>query len=561
MTRARVRGASLGPRARAAALALATAAVFSPVLRNGFVDYDDPANILHNPWLGRLDAAGLSWPFTATLGGHFQPLAWLSLSLDKALWGLDPLGFHLTALLIHAATAAVLFLFLRGLLGGDDEADLPALAAAALYAWHPLRVESVAWATERRDLLCAFFLVLAAEAYRRAVARNAREPRLDAVLVAFAGAMFSKVIAAVFPPLLVLLDLTLLRRPVGLKRALVEKTPLAVVAAAGIALTLRAQGLSGAASPPWVSAFGDRLLVFAWTPGWTLWKTALPTGLAPYLSPDFASRSGLLLPVAGLTAALWGALAWAAASRRAGPAALLAGFLTTLVPALGLFRTGTQLCADRFTLLPAVVLAVGAAFALRRGGRRWSFAGLGLAGLFAAAAAAQLPVWRDAVSFWSRAMTVDAGPVAMTSAVAALDAAGRAPEAAALRARVRAEHPDSSAALAYAAEDAAAKGDWRAAEPLVARAVAADPYAPALRIGHGVILYRLDRVPEALAEFVAATERGPENAAAWHLRAAALARLGCLGEAEDAVRRALALDGDRADSRDLLERLLRAREK
>src|SRR5258708_2301437 len=138
----RRRGWTIPPAAAwSAALALGTCAAFWPILSNGFVNWDDPPTILGNGQLGRFDADALIWAFRTPAMGHFQPLAWLSLSLDKALWGLNPWGFHLTALVLHAASAVLLFFLLRRLLGTGRGDDAPAAAAAALFAWHPLRVE------------------------------------------------------------------------------------------------------------------------------------------------------------------------------------------------------------------------------------------------------------------------------------------------------------------------------------------------------------------------------------------------------------------------------------
>lgn len=557
-----IRSEKLGPRAfcAAALLAAGSAAVFAPILRNAFVNWDDSANIARNPWLGRLDAAGLSWPFTATLGGHFQPLAWLSLSLDKAVWGLRPAGFHLTSLLLHAAATAVLFQFLRGLLGGSREADLPAAAATALFAWHPLRVESVAWATERRDQLFILFLLLAAEAYRRAVVRDARRPKLDLSLVLFAFALLSKVVAAIFPFLLICLDLGALRRPLSLKKLVVEKSAFFVCAFAVLALTVRAQFLSGAAAQPWVSAWSDRALVFAWTPGWAAWKSCLPFSLTPFVSPDLAERRLSFATVSLCTLGLWVGLVVAFVQKRAGLASLATAVFLGLAPALGVFRSGIQLSADRFTLLPAAALSVGVAFALKKWGRRAAAAGLAVALGFGVLANRQCLVWRDSVSLWTRAMDVDPGPVPAMNAVDALLAAHEPARAEALKARVQAEHPESSLALFYAAEAPARAGNWPAAEALLARAVAADQFSASMRVAHGVVLYRLDRFPEALGEFEAATVRSPENADAWHLLGVADARLGHFVEAEDAVRHALALEAGRTDSQELLTRLEAARQ-
>ncbi len=545
---------------RAAALVFAgTAAVFSPALLNGFVNWDDPANILHNPWLGRFDVAGLGRLFSSTLGGHFQPLAWLSLSLDKALWGLRPFGYHLTGVLLFAAASALLFLFLRGLLGGGSDADLPAAAAAVLFAWHPLRVESVAWATERRDQLSLLFLILAAELYRRAVARDPRTPRLDAALVAFAAALLTKVFSVVFPVLLLALDLGALRRPVGHKRLLEEKLSFFIVAACGLSLTVRAQFLSGAAAAAVPGTWQDRLGVFAWTPGWTVWKTAFPRGLTAFVSTG--QSPSLFAAMTALTVLLWAAVAYALLRRRAGPAALGVAFFAALSPSLGLFRSGNQLSADRFTLVPAVVLSVGAAFGLARLGRRAGLGALVLAAALGALAARQTLSWRDSATLWTRAVELDLSPLSAMNAVEALSSAGRTAEAETVKARVQAELPDSGLAIGYAAERAVSRGgDWVTGERLTARAVAVEPTAAVLRVQHGVALFNLGRVPEALSEFQTAVRLSPESADAWHLLGMALARRGRLEDAEEAVHRALDLDSERPDSRELLARLEAARQ-
>ncbi len=150
-------------------IAALTFAAFLPVLRNGFVSWDDDKNFVENPHFRGLGLEQLHWMWTTFHMGHYVPLSWMTLGADYSLWGMNPAGYHLTSLLLHAANAVVVFLLARRLLAvnsreATSDADVPvALAAgfaALVFALHPLRVESVAWATERRDVLSGLFFFL-----------------------------------------------------------------------------------------------------------------------------------------------------------------------------------------------------------------------------------------------------------------------------------------------------------------------------------------------------------------------------------------------------------------
>jgi hypothetical protein len=198
--------------------ALAALAVFAPAVRLPFVSWDDLTNVVNNPHL-RLDGPGLSWILSGASLGHWAPLTWLSLALDRAVWGLDPRGFHLTSVLLHALDAGLFFLLARRLLrpafpAGD--ADLAAVFAALVWALHPLRVESVAWVSERRDVLsgalilgCLLAWVRGAEAGEDARGESWRR----AAFLLGAAAMAAKVFAVVLPLLLLVLDDRLRGRP------------------------------------------------------------------------------------------------------------------------------------------------------------------------------------------------------------------------------------------------------------------------------------------------------------------------------------------------------------
>ena len=208
------------------AVALVTALVFLPALANGFLVWDESSLLLRNPWYRGLRPSNIAWMFTTRLMGHWMPLNWLSFGLDYALWGMNPVGYHLTNVVLHAANAAVFYAVALRLLGlalperltaDRGRLRLGALAAALLFSLHPLRVESVAWVTERRDVLSGLFYLLAILAYLRycedrTVGRPSGGRFYWAALALCALALLSKAMAVSLPVILLLLDLYPLRR-------------------------------------------------------------------------------------------------------------------------------------------------------------------------------------------------------------------------------------------------------------------------------------------------------------------------------------------------------------
>src|SRR5712691_7147403 len=195
-------------------IAFSTFAAFLPALQNQFVDWDDQSNFLHNPHYRGLGWTQLGWMWT-THRGHYIPLTWMTFGLDYLLWGMNPLGYHLTNLLLHAANAVVFFFLVRRLLtralpSSSERGHALAVSAAfsaLVFAIHPLRVESVAWATERRDVLSGLFYLSAVLAYLRACDREERGRGWYWGAVAlFAGALFSKSMAVNLPIVLMILD-------------------------------------------------------------------------------------------------------------------------------------------------------------------------------------------------------------------------------------------------------------------------------------------------------------------------------------------------------------------
>ena len=201
------------------AVCLLSFLAFLPALQAGFVNWDDTANLLNNPHFRGLGWPQLRWMLTSTLMGHYIPLTWLSLGVNYALGGMVPWGYHLGNLLLHAASAGVFYVVARRLLAAgfaarDLSIALGAALAALAFGVHPLRAESVAWVTERRDVLCGLFYLLAVLAYLRGVEGGGaiRSGWRAASLLAFGAALLSKAMAMTLPATLLLLDLYPLRR-------------------------------------------------------------------------------------------------------------------------------------------------------------------------------------------------------------------------------------------------------------------------------------------------------------------------------------------------------------
>ena len=399
-------------------IAALTLAVHARALSNGFVSLDDEPYVTGNPQVGAgLSWQGIRWAFTTTTEANWHPLTWISHMADVELYGLDPFGHHLTNLLIHAANAVlVLLLFFRT--AGRIRASA---MVAALFAVHPLRVESVAWVAERKDVLCALFGLLAMLAYARSVRTGSRGSRFSAVAL-FAMSLLSKPMLVTLPFLLLLLDFwplermrapdgSLSREPALWRRLVFEKWPFLLLSASSSIVTLWAQKTGG--------AMADNKLALSARLG-----NALASYLA-YLGKTFAPFSlSVLYPhpgkaawTAGLAAAILAAISICAiywARRRPYAAVGWFWFLGALVPVIGFVQVGWQARADRYTYLPSIGLAVVCVWGL--GDLARSF-GLGprVPGAVALAALGSLSLltWRE-IGYWKDSETLYARGLATT---------------------------------------------------------------------------------------------------------------------------------------------------
>jgi hypothetical protein len=346
-------------------LAVAAATAYTGAFGHDFVNYDDPQYVAKNPYVTHgLSRSGWTWAWTTSLGGNWHPLTWLSWQADVELCGMRPAVFHRTNIFLHAANTMLLFWALWSLSGARWQSAL----VAAFFGLHPLHVESVAWISERKDVLSTFFGLAALVAY----ASFARRPSVWRYLFVagfFVLSLLSKAMLVTLPCVLVLLDFWPLarwrpeeaassRRRRG--RLVLEKAPLLALAAAACVFTLYAQKNVGAVASSQSLTLSDRLANSVVSYTTYLRKTVWPLDLAlPYphlhgrLSAWHVACSGLVLAAVTLLAVR---------SRRRAPYFAVGWFwyLGTLVPVIGLVQVGEQALADRYTYFPLVGVFIAA---------------------------------------------------------------------------------------------------------------------------------------------------------------------------------------------------------
>ena len=407
------------------------ALAFAHVGDNGFVTYDDPGYLRRNTVVQQgLTADGVGWAFTTYRMANWHPLTWVSHMVDVELFGMRPRGHHLMSAGLHALNA-VLLLWALARLG---RRVWPAALAAALFAVHPLRVESVAWASERKDVLAGTFFMRALLAYGRLRERPDDRQAVGWSAVWMAFGLLAKPMLVTLPFVLLLLDVWPLRRlrlgsagddatggaadgagGVGLGRLLVEKLPHFALAAASSVVTVLAQSAGGAVSSLEALPLAERLANVAVAYVGYLRMAVWPTELAFYY-PFTAVSTGAAAAATG--ALLLASVVLVVAGLRRGAAAgwLAVGwlwFVGMLVPVIGVVQVGSQALADRYAYLPLVGLSLlpawGLAALARRGGAaRGAAVALGLA-LVAACVPltrAQVGVWRNTRSLCEHALAL-----------------------------------------------------------------------------------------------------------------------------------------------------------
>lgn len=534
----------------ALAVAALTIVVFLPALRNDFVNWDDYDLLVDNPHYRGLGWQQLAWMFSTFHQGHYQPLSWITLAVDYYLWGVNPVGYHLTNILLHGANAALFFQIAQKLLSVASSTPATGLGlraaavfAALFFSVHPLRVESVAWATERRDVLSGLFFLATVYCYLRAVIDTRMEARQRtrwrcASLLFFALSLLAKASGLTLPLVLLILDTYPLRRvtwssamalPSAAPQVWREKVPFLLLALlAGIVAPL-AQSDAAAVASLRAHGLAARAAQALYGLAFYLWKTIWPFDLSPLyeVPPKIDPLAWPFLPAAVIVTALSIGL-WI--FRRRWPAGLACWlyYAAIAAPVLGLVQSGRQLVADRYSYLPCLawaLLAAGSGLLLwQRAGARWK--SHGPAASFSLCAAAlvvglalvtteQIDVWRNSETLWNQAIAVGE------------------------RSTFR-----SATAHHMVARLAADGGDLDRALVQLNKALAIEPTDPAIYSDLGVVLSRRGEHAAALQALEQALYLSPNLAVSHYNLASALALQGRLDDAIARFEAALRLQPD-----------------
>jgi tetratricopeptide (TPR) repeat protein len=581
---------------RLAALFLVAVAIlaFEPTLNNDFVNWDDDHNLVLNDGYRGLSRENLEWMFTTSHGGHYQPLSWLSFALESQVWGVSPVGFHLTNVVLHVLTALTFFYVARRLICATAQKlsanvlTVAALTAALFFAVHPLRVESVAWATERRDVLSAVWLMLATVCYLKSVGSPVRGRWLTAAMVCYVLSLLSKAIGVTWPLVLLILDAYPLRRFARQERSIGQSGPrlhgiigekvlFAIPAVAIAGLALWAQGQSGALRAIEEHSIGVRIGQAFYGIAFYLHKTIWPFPLLPLYEqdPSASAWDAANLISLGVAVALTGLFILI---RRRQPAWLAAWavYLVLLVPVLGLAQSGPQVVADRYSYLPSTAWAVligGGVAQLctldRRAVRRLTgAAGVALVAALTLLTRSQVRVWHDSRALWThvlkhapetgtahanlanllvengeytkareharQALTILPGNrvahVALARASVALGDLQTAREHLEIALEIRSHDPPRLIALADVYQK---MGEPEGAETLCRKAIDLEPDNPAWRFSFAVLLASEGRYEESIRLFKETLQRDPDHLDALYRLGIVLSKSGDFEQAVD----------------------------
>jgi tetratricopeptide (TPR) repeat protein len=555
-----------------AAMVAAVAWTYFPAAGFAFLNWDDQSVILQNPSL--TFPGVVRWAFTTTYMEHYLPLSWLAWAAIKAAFGLDAGTFHTANIAAHAVCALLVYVAVGAvLIRAVPESSVivrhaAAVAAALLFGLHPLRVEVVAWISAMPYALALAFMLASLIAYLRTAARAPTGIPVAAILL-YAASLAARPVALGFPAGLVILDVWLLDRRARTSLAVVWPFALLAVVAAGIESIARAPGIN---ATPWLF----RVQSAASAPFVYLWHTIAPVSLTPLdvLPADPVASIGLT--VAALLALTGACLAaWIGRHRWPALAAAWAGYLALLAPAAGLVPSGLQATADRYTYLPAVVVAIavavtGARWASARKGRSTYAVGVVLVLLLAETVTARrvLMPWSDSVSLWSRVVTLDPRhDVGLYNLGAALAAEGRSEEAAERYRQVLALRPDHADARANLdrldaahfereGNELAARGDLVTASERYRQAIALDPRRTHSQASLGMALATLGRADEALPILRDAVRLGTKDPAVPNALGVLLLQSGQTREARSVLETAIATHPDDVSLAHNLARLL-----
>ena len=569
--------------------------LYLQVMGHSFVEYDDNLYVTGNPRVqAGLDSQSLRWAFTATDASNWHPLTWLSHLLDVRLYGLNPAGHHLTNLLFHAANTLLLFLALARMTGTAWQSGF----VAALFALHPLHVESVAWVAERKDVLSAFFWMLTMWAYVD-YAKRPSAARYIPCLVFFALGLMAKPMLVTLPFVLLLLDHWPLARMKEhrISRLVAEKVPFLFLSAVSSAVTLMVQKAGNAMALHKLVPLNTRAMNAAVSYVTYLGETIWPAGLSVFYPHPLQSLP--LWPVlgGGLLLVLITLLVLRNAKRRGYFATGWFWYLGTLVPVIGLVQVGEQAHADRYTYIPLTGLFIMIAWGVPDLLRQWRYrkTALSLSAAIVLCACSiltwrQLGTWHDTASLFEHAKRVTRNNHIAHRGLAQLhDREGRLAEAAieyqALigidpedmkshnnlgliygrqgRSEEAARELNTAYAIGHFEQGLAevSQGRFDEARRDFRRAMELRPDYAETRYRRGVDSEKRGRLEDAIAQYQAVVFLNPEFAEARHRLGLAFLAKSRYGEAVQEMQFAVRLDPGNTEARKDLETALASRSK
>jgi tetratricopeptide (TPR) repeat protein len=558
------------PRPIGLLLALITLLAYWPVTHDGFIIYDDQDYVTNNRVVQNgLTWAGVKWAFTTGHASNWHPVTWLSHMLDCELFSLNAGAQHSVNVLFHTANAVLLLLLLFRLTG----ALWPSAFVATLFAWHPLHVESVAWISERKDVLSTFFALLTLLAYVRHAQRVASVPVRSRftfhvsrfywlALACFALGLMSKPMLVTLPFVMLLLDYWPLRRVPGVEfrvsgvlQLVLEKWPFFLLTIISCVVTFLVQRHANAVLTLQQYPLHPRLANALIAYGQYLGKTFWPSGLA-VLYPLPYHWSWKFLVMVATAVGLLGGISWLVWRTRRPCPYLLVGwlwFLGTLVPVIGLVQVGKAAMADRYTYFPLVGVFIAVAFGVRDLANRLHFPKAAVAVAAAVTLALclmltknQLRYWHDSESLFVHAIavTTEDNPYARINYGVALEEKGRLVEALAQYREAARLAPDNVEVRYNVGNLLDKMGQPEEALPELLKAVQLNPKLPSLRDALGAVLVEHGRFDEAMGQFAEAARLDSAYPAAHFDMGKALLKQGRDAGAMDEFRAALRLDPD-----------------
>jgi len=551
-------------------LAAVTLTLYWPVQHFEFVNFDDGLYVTGNRHVqGGLSMEGLTWAFTSFHAGNWHPLTWISHMADFEAYQLNAGGHHWTNVLIHTVSTVLLFLVLSSMTGVLWCSAL----VAALFAIHPLHVESVAWVSERKDVLSGFFWILTMGAYTH-YAKNPSLRRYLLVLVSFGMGLLSKPMLVTLPFVLLLLDYWPLKRlagtrtafdpwvyaggtagRAGLLRLIVEKVPLFIVAAAACIVTLIAQREVGALwtleKMPFEQRIANAFVAYMEYIRKMLWPADLSV-LYPHAGMPPAWKTGLAVT-------LIASLSYVAVRKAREMPFLLVGwlwYLGTLVPVIGIIQVGSQSMADRYTYLPLVGLFLAAAWGAKSlVEKRPLLKPVVIACVIVALAGLPIPsrvhveTWKNSVTLFEQALRMtEVNPLAHHNIGAYYLERNECQKAVPHFLMALEAKKDYPYALSNLGVCTSRGNDPERALRLFDKAIRIEPRFTKARIDRAIYLMRLGRLEEAGMDFLEILKMKPDHEAAHTNLGLIFVQQGKLGDAEAHLREALRVNPRNAEA-------------